>query len=105
MSSGDERSEVRLERWVRRQATTEKDMDEKIDTRGMSDGEIYESVSRRANPEAHAKIDALIASLPQERECCGTFPRTPHRSTCAKYRGKFKPSNAEVSGRPSGRSA
>lgn len=31
--------------------------------------------------------------LPKERECCGTFPRTPHRSTCAKYRGKAKPSN------------
>ena len=25
-----------------------------------------------------------------ERECCGTFPGTPHRATCAKYRGKFK---------------
>jgi hypothetical protein len=23
-----------------------------------------------------------------ERECCGTFFRTPHRSTCKKYRGK-----------------
>ena len=26
--------------------------------------------------------------LPDERECCGTFPRTPHRSTCKNYRGK-----------------
>jgi hypothetical protein len=33
--------------------------------------------------------------LPKERECCGTFPRTPHRATCAKYRGKFKPFNAK----------
>jgi hypothetical protein len=23
-----------------------------------------------------------------ERECCGTFFRTPHRSTCKNYRGK-----------------
>jgi len=23
-----------------------------------------------------------------ERECCGTFFRTPHRATCPKYRGK-----------------
>ena len=23
-----------------------------------------------------------------ERECCGTFFRTPHRSTCPKFRGK-----------------
>ncbi len=23
-----------------------------------------------------------------ERECCGTFHGTPHRSTCEKYRGK-----------------
>ena len=38
------------------------------------------------------------AALPDERECCGTFPRTPHRSTCAKYRGKFKPSNLELTG-------
>ena len=29
-----------------------------------------------------------------ERDCCCTFPRTPHRATCAKYRGKFKPANA-----------
>lgn len=29
--------------------------------------------------------------LPTERECCGTFPRTPHRSTCKHYRGKFTP--------------
>lgn len=36
----------------------------------------------------------VVDLLPDERECCGTFPRTPHRSTCAKYRGKFKPSNA-----------
>ena len=28
--------------------------------------------------------------MPIERECCGTFPGTPHRATCAKYRGKFK---------------
>ncbi len=34
-----------------------------------------------------AKIDPA-SLLPDERECCGTFPRTPHRSTCAKYRGK-----------------
>lgn len=34
-----------------------------------------------------AKIDPA-SLLPNERECCGTFPRTPHRSTCAKYRGK-----------------
>lgn len=26
--------------------------------------------------------------LPDERECCGTFPRTPHRLTCKNYRGK-----------------
>lgn len=26
--------------------------------------------------------------LPIERDCCGTFPRTPHRSTCKHYRGK-----------------
>ena len=32
--------------------------------------------------------------LSDERECCGTLPRTPHRATGAKYRGKFKPSNA-----------
>ena len=69
-------------------------MEDKIDTQGMSDGEIYEAVSRRSNPEAHTKIDALIASLPRERVCCGTFPRTPHRATCEKYRGKFKPANA-----------
>jgi len=25
--------------------------------------------------------------LPAERECCGTFPKTPHRATCEKYRG------------------
>ncbi len=67
--------------------------------REMSDGEIYEAVSRRANPEAHAQLDALIARLPKERECCGTFPRTPHRATCAKYRGKFKSSNVELSRR------
>lgn len=35
----------------------------KIDTDGMSDGEIYEAVSRRANPEAHAKIDAMMHRL------------------------------------------
>ena len=34
-----------------------------------------------------AKIDP-VSLLPDVRECCGTFPRTPHRSTCAKYRGK-----------------
>lgn len=28
-----------------------------------------------------------------ERECCSTFHRTPHRSTCEKFRGK-KPANA-----------
>lgn len=69
-------------------------MKDKIDTTGMSDGEIYDAVSRRANPESHVKIEAIISSLPNERDCCGTFPKTPHRSTCAKYRGKFKPSNA-----------
>lgn len=58
-----------------------------------TDGEIYEAFSRRANPEAHAKIDELIASLPKERVCCGTFTGSPHRATCAKYRGKLKPSN------------
>jgi len=26
-----------------------------------------------------------------ERACCGTFHGSPHRSTCEKYRGKFKP--------------
>lgn len=38
------------------------------------------------------RISALDL-LPPERECCGTFPNTPHRSTCPKYRGKFKPAN------------
>lgn len=32
-----------------------------------------------------------------ERECCGTFFRTPHRATCPKFRGK-KTQNAEVNG-------
>ena len=40
-------------------------MTDKIDTRGMSDGEIYEAVSRRANPEAHARIDALMTRILQ----------------------------------------
>ncbi len=28
------------------------------------------------------------SSLPAERPCCGTFPRTPHRASCEHYRGK-----------------
>lgn len=31
---------------------------------------------------------------PAERACCGTFHGSPHRATCAKYRGKFKVQNA-----------
>lgn len=42
----------------------------------------------------------LSVGLPAERDCCGTFPRTPHRATCAKYRGKFKPSNASYTSNP-----
>ena len=34
----------------------------KIDGR-MSDGAIYEAASRRANQEAHSRIDALIAKI------------------------------------------
>ena len=45
-------------------------------------------------------IAYLVADsfLPDERECCGTFPGTPHRSTCANWRGKNKPSNAALRG-------
>ncbi len=38
--------------------------------------------------------------LSPERECCGTFAGSPHRATCEKYRGKFKPANAGGEGRP-----
>lgn len=31
---------------------------------------------------------SLASVMPDERACCGTFPRTPHRSTCSKFRGK-----------------
>jgi hypothetical protein len=37
------------------------------------------------------------AAMPHERECCGTFAGSPHRATCAKYRGKKTP-NADVTG-------
>ena len=43
--------------------------------------------------EIIAKAEATLAT-PQpsadnpDRACCGTFKGTPHRSTCAKYRGK-----------------
>ncbi len=30
----------------------------------------------------------IVDLLPAERECCGTFPNTPHRATCEKFRGK-----------------
>lgn len=38
-------------------------------------------------------LDAInpAALLPDERDCCGTFPGTTHRSTCPQYRGKCKP--------------
>lgn len=38
----------------------------------------------------------LAALLPPERDCCGTFKGSPHRSTCPKYRGKFKPTKKEI---------
>lgn len=37
-----------------------------------------------------ARRAEFIASLPPERECCGTFVGSHHRATCSKYRGKFK---------------
>lgn len=48
-------------------------------------------------PECHETTDT---ALPAERNCCGTFYGSPHRSTCANYRGKFKPANAKVTGSP-----
>jgi hypothetical protein len=36
---------------------------DKIDIRGMSDGEIYAAVSRKEAPEDHAKIDAFIEQM------------------------------------------
>lgn len=33
-----------------------------------SDGEIYEEVSRKANPELHAQIDAWVQSLYEGQE-------------------------------------
>jgi len=53
------------------------------------DGAIYAEASRRANPEAYARIQSeVFAILPKERECCGTFAGSHHRKTCPKYRGK-----------------
>ena len=46
--------------------------------------------------ELGARLPSLEVHLPQERECCGTFPGTHHRATCDKYRGKaWTPSNAK----------
>ena len=50
-------------------------------------------VSKQANAalaaiQSSEDTVSAIDLLPQERDCCGTFPRTPHRSTCPKYRGK-----------------
>lgn len=53
---------------------------------------------REAVDKAMKRNDYPWNKLPKERECCGTFPRTPHRATCAKYRGKFNPFNGEVRG-------
>jgi hypothetical protein len=44
-------------------------------------------------PEKIREHDPRVCLLEQERDCCGTFPNTPHRCTCPKYRGKNKPSN------------
>ena len=33
-----------------------------------------------------------------ERECCGTFMGSHHRSSCEKYRGKFKSPNVNTTG-------
>jgi hypothetical protein len=40
---------------------------------------------------ARVAVDGAIAILTPVRDCCGTFPGSHHRSTCPKYRGKFKP--------------
>lgn len=57
-------------------------------------GHSFQSRCFEENIGLHWNRHCKEKALPDERECCGTFPRTPHRSTCAKYRGKFKPSNA-----------
>lgn len=49
-----------------------------------------EARKRTCGPMREA-VEHAIASLPAERECCGTFHGSPHRVTCSKYRGKFKP--------------
>jgi len=63
----------------------------------VKDHGAAEARERTCGPMRKA-VEDVIASLPKERECCGTFPRTPHRATCEKYRGKFKPANGEVTG-------
>lgn len=74
----------------------------KLSGHGLNDWFAVEAVKEygpdgareRTCGPARAAVERVIASLPPERECCGTFHGSPHRSTCAKYRGKFKPANA-----------
>lgn len=50
--------------------------------------EACEPIIRRLAAIESMKPPSLITLLPAERECCGTFPKTPHRKTCENWRGK-----------------
>jgi len=49
------------------------------------DAYLKEIESRIAAFEAS---EAAVSKKGIERDCCGTFYRSPHRKTCEKYRGK-----------------
>ncbi|MFM7012448.1 MAG: hypothetical protein ACKO0Z_24495, partial [Betaproteobacteria bacterium] len=51
--------------------------------------DFYRAIARQSIAKAEATLATPQPSADNpDRACCGTFKGTPHRSTCAKYRGK-----------------
>jgi hypothetical protein len=70
-------------------------MTDKIDIRGMSGGEIYAAISRKENPEEHAKIDAFMERILNEGETCHECLLIG-RESCSEHSVAY---NAKLTGR------